>query len=1082
MNYKKVNSLDQCSHVKVTPNAHKGDKQIVPLIKTDTQIYFLYQQRKYIYNQNENKFVKIDLHLNETFGFYKKTAKNQLRNDSWVKEMLDKYGSNHFELPLPTFKELYIEQALAPFFVFQVFCVCLWLLDEYWYYAIFILIMLLTFEATVVSSRLKNLVSLRSMVHKEHNMQVHRNGKWTTISNRQLVPGDICYIPPRFEETLPADFLLLSGSCITNEAMLTGESTPQLKECCSSREDHAKFSFNSDSAHILFGGTKIVQTGSDEGNETWKVNEKGCVCYVLRNGFNTSQGKLIRTILFSTQRVTANNFESFVFICFLLCFGIVASSYVLINGLADPTRSRYKLLLECSLIITSTVPPELPTELNLAVNNSIQNLQTMNIFCTEPFRIPFAGKVDVCCFDKTGTLTDEHLVLAGVAGIVPEAPNELVEGVEVYKYNEHASFVMAGCHSLTNIDKETIGDPMEIATLYGVNWNFSQGDVAVARSGERRLLRILFRHHFNSSLARMSTIVSVEKDTTPQFYSLVKGSPEVIMARLSNVPAHFKSTYLHYAAQGKRVIAMAYKNMPRSVKEQARNISREDIERDLEFCGFLIFECPLKSDSKVSIEILTESSHKVLMITGDNPLTASEVASTLGITSHPVLVLEKKGPNFHWTELTNIIGFDKDKIKAENSFPFNENGIDAELANSYDFCVYGEGLSHVLSLPQKKRILSFVKVFARSTPENKTAILTLLKSSGSTTLMCGDGTNDVGALKQANVGVALLNNLPPKPEDIKPQKKEKKDFIDLDAGPKGTKVKRAKAKHAEKGPKVIKMTKSKMNKLKREYEKKMEEIKLAEKNNPSVVNLGDASIASPFTAKTSSVLSVTHIIRQGRCTLIATRQMFSILALNCLVHAYALSVLYIDGIKLGDRQSTLTGLLVATCFMAITNSKPVEELSKKKPHSSLFSLYLFASIIGQFVIHLYALMTVVSNASFHLKEKPKSDSEFSPNFVNSVVFLITTSMQVSTFATNYVGEPYMESLRENKTLFRCLVGCCLVTFFAASEFVPSFNAFLQLAPLPPGLKGNLLLVMVVDYIAAFVWERLCRKVLASKNY
>jgi magnesium-transporting ATPase (P-type) len=70
-----------------------------------------------------------------------------------------------------------------------------------------------------------------------------------------------------------------------------------------------------------------------------------------------------------------------------------------------------------------------------------------------------------------------------------------------------------------------------------------------------------------------------------------------------------------------------------------------------------------------------------------------------------------------------------------------------------------------------------------------------------------------------------------------------------------------------------------------------------------------------------SFRSVTHIIRQGRCTLVATIQMYKILALNCLITAYSLSVQYLDGIKFGDYQVTVTGMLMSVCFLCISRAK-----------------------------------------------------------------------------------------------------------------------------------------------------------------
>lgn len=133
---------------------------------------------------------------------------------------------------------------------------------------------------------------------------------------------------------------------------------------------------NVDKLNVLYGGTKVLQvTPPDNGS----APDGGCLCVVARTGFGTSQGNLVRTMIFSTERVTANNVEALLFILFLCVFAIAASYYVWTKGVENG-RKRSKLLLDCILIITSVVPPELPMELSMAVNSSLVALSKFGTY------------------------------------------------------------------------------------------------------------------------------------------------------------------------------------------------------------------------------------------------------------------------------------------------------------------------------------------------------------------------------------------------------------------------------------------------------------------------------------------------------------------------------------------------------------------------------------------------------------------------------------------------------------------------------------------------------------------------------
>ena len=177
---------------------------------------------------------------------------------------------------------------------------------------------------------------------------------------------------------------------------------------------------------------------------------------------------------------------------------------------------------------------------------------------------------------------------------------------------------------------------------------------------------------------------------------------------------------------------------------------RDTLEKDLTFAGFVITSSPLKPDSKAVIKELTNASHHVAMITGDNPLTACHVARELRfLKTKTSLILTKSGQDFVWESV------DKTKqlpLLIEGPLGKNNEAY-KDLVSNHDLCLTGEGL---LRLQKEKqlfsRLLPHIKVFARVAPKQKELVITGLRDLGYTTLMCGDGTNDVGALKHANVG------------------------------------------------------------------------------------------------------------------------------------------------------------------------------------------------------------------------------------------------------------------------------------------------------------------------------------------
>eukprot|EP00438_Fugacium_kawagutii_P030764 Skav215269 [mRNA] locus=scaffold2881:117638:120661:+ [translate_table: standard] len=272
--------------------------------------------------------------------------------------------------------------------------------------------------------------------------------------------------------------------------------------------------------------------------------------------------------------------------------------------------------------------------------------------------------------------------------------------------------------------------------------------------------------------------------------------------------------------------------------------------------------------------------------------------------------------------------------------------------------------------------------------------------------MVGDGTNDVGALKHAHVGISLMTTtVAPKPK-----------------------------------------TPSEM---------------VADNGQAPLVRLGDASIASPFTYKGDSIKCSIQVLRCGRATLCSVMMMYKIMGLNSVMSAFAMSALTLDGVKLGDGQTAIESLFTSMCFFLVSRSAPAKQLAKQQPISSVFDWPVMSTLACQLLIHLFTLFTGWQMANqFRSKDfKRDLEGDFEPNLTNTVVFELMAAMHAASFLANYDGHPFMQPLSANKPLMYSLIFFVAVIVACASEVIPDLNHSLSLVLSPsPEFQRKILLL------------------------
>ena len=775
-----------------------------------------YRYIHFIYHTVDDKFAISGTFKDPSWTSIK-TLKNGINEDDRTLRS-QVFGQNVIDIEQKSILQLLMDEVLHPFYIFQVASMILWSFDEYYYYAACIfLISIVSVTATLIDTR-TTMKRLRDISRFECNVRVLRDGFWRTIESSELVPGDVYELSDPSLGLFPCDSLLLAGDCIVNESMLTGESvpvskTPATDEALELMDLGATSIHPNLTKHFLFSGTKIVRARRPQSHEGEEAVALGMA---VRTGFNTTKGALVRSMLFPKPSGFKFYRDSFRYISVMggiAGIGFIAS---FINFMR--LGLEWHLILVRALdLVTIVVPPALPATLTIGTNFAISRLKGKQIFCISPQRVNVGGKLDIICFDKTGTLTEDGLDVLGLRIVHKSSmrfsdlytsamdllPGAVYERDPTLDYSLHkaALYTMATCHSLRIIDDNLVGDPLDFKMFDFTGWQFEEGgeykgvgeaegqsslSPSIARppaglefeiqaqdgstSKDPIELGVLRSFEFISQLRRASVLVRHFGGQGADVY--VKGAPECMkdICQPTSFPIDYEDLLSYYTHRGFRVIAIATKHIPKLSWIKAQRLERATAESDLEFIGFIIFENKLKEATTNTIDQLNEANIRSVMCTGDNILTAISVARECHLinkSSHCFVPRFAEGDSLdpkatlEWHSIDNpIYELDSKTLLPKPPPSESDLSIPHEMYNvrNHSLAVTGDVFRWIVEYGSPellKRMLAIGQVFARMSPDEKHELVEKMQSIDYCCGFCGDGANDCGALKAADVGISL---------------------------------------------------------------------------------------------------------------------------------------------------------------------------------------------------------------------------------------------------------------------------------------------------------------------------------------
>ena len=546
--------------------------------------------------------------------------------------------------------------------------------------------------------------------------KVIRGGKEQIIDASGLAPGDIIRLEAG--DFVPADARLIkSASLKSEESALTGESVPSEKDENVKVPDNAPLG---DCANMVFSGCSITY-----GTAT---------AVVTATGMDTEMGQIANLLEGAENAQTPLQAKLAQLGRYLGIMALVACAIIFVIGLVNGIPLLEIFMTAVSLAV-SAIPEGIPAIVTIVLSIGVQRMVKKNALIRRLPAVETLGSASVICSDKTGTLTQNRMTLmkayldestaaeTGESEVPPlkstatdartpenmasktRPPQSAAAGTgrfeDIGTHNSEAvkklllygTLCCDGSLSFQADEVTHIGDPTETSIVFAA-WQNGMEKNTLLREYPR-----LAELPFDSNRKLMSTVHQIDG----KYVVIVKGAFDVMASRCITGDLEAARTATEQmSADALRVLAIGYKEIDRLLQ----NPTSEELENGLTLMGLVGMIDPPRPEAKTAVETCKKAGIKPVMITGDHIVTASAIASELGI-------LSKDDKAITGTELDTL--------------------TDGELDDAVEH----------------------IAVYARVSPENKIRIVKSWQRKGHVVSMTGDGVNDAPALKAADIGCAM---------------------------------------------------------------------------------------------------------------------------------------------------------------------------------------------------------------------------------------------------------------------------------------------------------------------------------------